>query len=395
MPSSNIKIFDENKQNMKTDEEYTSDAQRLNGVQTGIASSSLQNKALYQVSLVAYAMAQVMEANGYDANDTDAVLTFVSNLSSSLVQKVADKASSTEVLTGTNNYKFVTPAGIASLLPLTVGKGGTGRNSLTSNAVLSGNGTSQVKMTATAKGAAYATAANGALTFGTLPVAEGGTGKTTLDSGKALIGAGTGAVTLRTIQNDGSLASGSSNLVNANAVVSYVDSQFKGRDPLAPVVGDVLFNRTTQTTDDLKRPFFYGGHIKSTPSDTGEVGSASILTFKNKYCAGKRIKLTWHVDTTVSNLHFYINKSALVTMIVTDFYGAGTTINEVRSGRVNLSYSDILSYGTSVTANQSKTTYFNIPTEYYPDSFVILNFVVAKNSSTNSSTYIDKIEIVD
>lgn len=221
MPSSNIKIFDENKQNMKTDEEYTSDAQRLNGVQTGIASSSLQNKTLYQVSLVAYAIAQVMEANGYDANDTDAVLTFVSNLSSSLVQKIADKASSAEVSTGTNDYKFVTPAGVASLFPLAVGKGGTGRNTLTSNAVLSGNGTGQVKMTATAKGAAYATTANGALTFGTLPIAEGGTGGTTFTSGNAIIGNGTSAFTTRAITNNTSATSsiaGSTNLVTMNTI---------------------------------------------------------------------------------------------------------------------------------------------------------------------------------
>lgn len=63
-------------------------------------------------------------------------------------------------------------------LPITVAQGGTGRATLTSNAVLTGNTTSTVNMVATASGALYATAANGAAKFGTLPIAQGGTGQT-------------------------------------------------------------------------------------------------------------------------------------------------------------------------------------------------------------------------
>lgn len=49
----------------------------------------------------------------------------------------------------------------------------------TANQILvSAGGTSAPTWKATANGAAYATSANGALTFGTLPVAQGGTGKT-------------------------------------------------------------------------------------------------------------------------------------------------------------------------------------------------------------------------
>lgn len=62
---------------------------------------------------------------------------------------------------------------------LSVARGGTGAGTFTTNAVLCGNTTSAIKAVATANGAAYATAANGALTFGTLPVAQGGTGQTT------------------------------------------------------------------------------------------------------------------------------------------------------------------------------------------------------------------------
>ena len=61
---------------------------------------------------------------------------------------------------------------------LGVARGGTGAATHTSNAVLTGNGTSAVKNVATASGALYATAANGAAKFGTLPIAQGGTGST-------------------------------------------------------------------------------------------------------------------------------------------------------------------------------------------------------------------------
>ena len=101
MASSNIKLFDENKGNMLNDTEFNISTQRLNGLQTGVASSQLQNKAMYQASLIAYAIAQLMLANGKNANDTDAVSTFVNNLLASIVQKVADKATKQDVEAGT------------------------------------------------------------------------------------------------------------------------------------------------------------------------------------------------------------------------------------------------------------------------------------------------------
>ena len=110
MASTNIKLFDENKSNMMSDTDYGTNTQRTNGVHTGVASSELQNKFQYQVSLVAYAIAQLMMSNGLNAVDTDAVSTFVGNLSNSIVQKVLDKASSADMIAGTNNAKWVTPA---------------------------------------------------------------------------------------------------------------------------------------------------------------------------------------------------------------------------------------------------------------------------------------------
>ena len=52
MANTNIKLFDENKSNMMSDIDYGKDTQRANGVQTGVASSQLQNKFQYQMSLM-------------------------------------------------------------------------------------------------------------------------------------------------------------------------------------------------------------------------------------------------------------------------------------------------------------------------------------------------------
>lgn len=114
MPTSNFKLFDENKANMLTDSEYSFNAQRLNGVQSGIASSKLQNKFQYQASLVAYAIAQLMVQNGYDATDSTAVTTFINNMSNTMLQKVVDKATTAQAEEGTNNIKWMTPALVKS-----------------------------------------------------------------------------------------------------------------------------------------------------------------------------------------------------------------------------------------------------------------------------------------
>ena len=110
MASSNIKLFDENKGNMLSDSEFSISTQRLNGLQTGVASSKLQNKAMYQASLVAYAIAQVMMQNGKNANDTDAVSTFVANLSGAMLQKVYDLATTEEAKAGVATGKWMSPA---------------------------------------------------------------------------------------------------------------------------------------------------------------------------------------------------------------------------------------------------------------------------------------------
>ena len=110
MPTNNFKLFDQNKANLLSDTEYANATQRLNGVQTGVASSQLNNKFAYQVSLVAYAIAQIMNQNGLDASDTLSVSAFVGNLGCSLLQKVADRASSAEAAAGVLANKYISPA---------------------------------------------------------------------------------------------------------------------------------------------------------------------------------------------------------------------------------------------------------------------------------------------
>lgn len=74
-------------------------------------------------------------------------------------------------LTENKNYSVLTNKDL-----VTVDQGGTGKATHTTNAVLTGNGTSAIKNVATASGAFYATAENSAPQFGVLPYAQGGTG---------------------------------------------------------------------------------------------------------------------------------------------------------------------------------------------------------------------------
>lgn len=72
--------------------------------------------------------------------------------------------------------KFQAKGSVEFANPLPTSEGGTGKATHTSNAVLTGNGASAVKNVPSASGAFYATAANSAPQFGVLPYAQGGTG---------------------------------------------------------------------------------------------------------------------------------------------------------------------------------------------------------------------------
>ena len=135
MPTNNFKLFDQNKANLLSDTEYANATQRLNGVQTGVASSQLQNKFAYQVSLVAYAIAQIMNQNGLDATDTLAVSAFVGNLGGSLLQKVADKASTAEAAAGVLTNKYISPATMKAAALLLSGGVMTGTLDMNNNKI--------------------------------------------------------------------------------------------------------------------------------------------------------------------------------------------------------------------------------------------------------------------
>ena len=71
MATHNFQIFDESMTDTMTDIDYQTNTQRTNGVIPGVADPLLHNKLYRQCSIMAFAMAQVIVARGYDANDSD------------------------------------------------------------------------------------------------------------------------------------------------------------------------------------------------------------------------------------------------------------------------------------------------------------------------------------
>ena len=71
MAEHNFQIFDESMADTMSDVDYQTDSQRTNGVIPGVANPLLHNKLYRQCSVMAFAIAQVIAARGYDANDSD------------------------------------------------------------------------------------------------------------------------------------------------------------------------------------------------------------------------------------------------------------------------------------------------------------------------------------
>lgn len=71
MATHNFQIFDESMTDVMTDLDYQSDSQRTNGVIPGVADPLLHNKLYRQCSVMAYAIAQVISARGYNADDSN------------------------------------------------------------------------------------------------------------------------------------------------------------------------------------------------------------------------------------------------------------------------------------------------------------------------------------
>lgn len=70
-PQSNFQIFAESATDMQTDVEYSTDSQRINGVEPGLAKAELHNKLYRQSTVMVAALAQVLVERGFSAMDND------------------------------------------------------------------------------------------------------------------------------------------------------------------------------------------------------------------------------------------------------------------------------------------------------------------------------------
>ena len=66
-------IFDENKDNMLTQELYNSDSDRTNGFKTGLARSNVNNKVLHQTSMMCNAIGELAKEQGLIASDEGSI----------------------------------------------------------------------------------------------------------------------------------------------------------------------------------------------------------------------------------------------------------------------------------------------------------------------------------
>lgn len=89
MATNNFLIFDQQQQNIMSDEAYSTNQQRLSGVSQGIASSQLHNKQAYQSSVMSNAIAQYITNHGLDATDSNAT-QLLNNFSQSVKTDIAE-----------------------------------------------------------------------------------------------------------------------------------------------------------------------------------------------------------------------------------------------------------------------------------------------------------------
>lgn len=94
-------IFDENNQNSMTNETYSADEQRLNGVASGIARSSLYNKALRQATKMSKELGLFLSQKGNDVTEDSDI--------AGMLQEAISKDG-----LGLSEYLYMTDAGIRS-----------------------------------------------------------------------------------------------------------------------------------------------------------------------------------------------------------------------------------------------------------------------------------------
>ena len=122
---------------------------------------------------------------------------------------------------------------------------------------------------ASANGALYATSANGALNWGTLPVAQGGTGATSFTANSVIISgsSNTAALTTRAITNvtDGAVTA-STNLVTANSLVAHVANKIAAANSIYVTIA-------TDQTITANQKTFNGAIRWSSSTNTAKYGA--------------------------------------------------------------------------------------------------------------------------
>lgn len=103
MPS-NFLVFDETGQFMMTDEQYEASPERENGVRQGRASTTLENKAMHQATIMAAAMGQFISNTGRTASDLD-----ISNLTTQLTDAL--KSTGSQTGDGKDCWSVAAPSG--------------------------------------------------------------------------------------------------------------------------------------------------------------------------------------------------------------------------------------------------------------------------------------------
>lgn len=69
MASNDFLIFDEQKENMLSQEVYSVDTDREEGFKTGLARSNVMNKVLYQISKMCHTFGEILKDNEYNVTD--------------------------------------------------------------------------------------------------------------------------------------------------------------------------------------------------------------------------------------------------------------------------------------------------------------------------------------
>lgn len=137
MGSNSFLVFNPDKANQETDEQYLVNSTRLNGAVTGLFPSILANKIFYQASIMAAAWGEVFKGLGFTVADTDfnALVTILTtiltkaggNLTGAINETYATLASDAAVNIGAANANFIVITGNTTITAFDTIQEGTRR----------------------------------------------------------------------------------------------------------------------------------------------------------------------------------------------------------------------------------------------------------------------------